>query len=813
MAFENRRGAFALVGIVLSAVLGSCGGGGGGGGSDVSFSFALASAPLSENAGPTNVLVVLHTPSPLLADVSVEVADAGTGTATAGTDYAAFAPQTLTFLAGAVEGEMQSVSFTPLDDLLVEGVNETARLRLQNATGGGLSSPSLCTATLTDADSATVGFATGGSATPDESAGAEPVALELDCGAGVTLGTSVSVRVSDVHTGSATSADYSFSARTVTFPVGSADGAVQTVDVTVRSDTSVEGDETVELGLSTPATCTLGPTTSYVLTISDDDAGGLAAFVGTEGASGTGNSLAYDELLALGSQTVGAGPNAGTLVRVANGGGTSMALGTPRVAGSHPNDFAVDLQSTSLAFGGQQDGASALLPADEPTPLAASLDDGPGVALRIDTAELARMAALSSVVLHDFVLPDLGPVTLELERRPLPLASDAKLAIDGVEVAGGLRTLVGGLQLWSGVVQGLDGSRVFLALSAGSAQGFLELPEAAGRFVHLVPESAGLARLVDEFELEALGFTPPDELCAGERFVPGATLQQLTADDPAPSTSALTLSDCRLALETDYQFYQKFNSSTLLTNYVTELVAAVSEQYVTDVQTTLSIAYLGIHTTVDDGWDTQEVSGGNAGDLLDEFKAAWGSNNWPVEADLAHFLSGDGLGGGVAYVNVLCSPGFGFGVSGNLSGTIDWSAWTGASGNFTWDFMVVAHEIGHNFGSQHTHDYCPPLDRCYANCAGPTSCSLGTLMSYCHTCGGQANIALYFHPVCANIMRANVNSSCLDDAALAPGNFVQFRVRFNPLTSTGARSATLEFAHDATNVTAPFRVQLSGTAN
>ena len=87
-------------------------------------------------------------------------------------------------------------------------------------------------------------------------------------------------------------------------------------------------------------------------------------------------------------------------------------------------------------------------------------------------------------------------------------------------------------------------------------------------------------------------------------------------------------------------------------------------------------------------------------------------------------------------------------------------------------------------------------------------------MSYCHvSCGGLNNIDLYFHPVTANIMRANVLSSCLGDAALLPGDFVQYRVRFNPMTTTGVRSANLEFTHDATNVTQPYRVRLTGTGN
>ena len=86
-------------------------------------------------------------------------------------------------------------------------------------------------------------------------------------------------------------------------------------------------------------------------------------------------------------------------------------------------------------------------------------------------------------------------------------------------------------------------------------------------------------------------------------------------------------------------------------------------------------------------------------------------------------------------------------------------------------------------------------------------------MSYCHACGGLDNVDLRFHPVCANVMRQRVNASCLEDAVLAPGDYVQYRVRFNPMTTTGARSALLEFAHDASNVPQPFRVQLTGDAD
>ena len=170
----------------------------------------------------------------------------------------------------------------------------------------------------------------------------------------------------------------------------------------------------------------------------------------------------------------------------------------------------------------------------------------------------------------------------------------------------------------------------------------------------------------------------------------------------APTTDTLTAADCRVAVETDYQLFQKFGTVGGVTNYVSGLFSAVSDRYFTDIQTTLSIAYLGIYTTAADPWTSQD-SGGNSGALLNEFVDAWTPNAWPASANLAHFVSGANLGGGVAYLDVLCNQSFGFGVSGNVAGNIDWSSWTGQPGNFIWDFVVVAHEIGHNFGSQHTH--------------------------------------------------------------------------------------------------------------
>src|SRR6185295_15284050 len=128
-------------------------------------------------------------------------------------------------------------------------------------------------------------------------------------------------------------------------------------------------------------------------------------------------------------------------------------------------------------------------------------------------------------------------------------------------------------------------------------------------------------RLVRDPELRALaaGTRKP---CLGAVSVPPAAAAR--AGGASAPRSPATLAECRLAIETDWQLYQRFNSSALLASYVTGLVAAASEQYFTDVQATLALAYLGIHTNANDGWTTQD-SGGGGDELLAEFQAAWGT--------------------------------------------------------------------------------------------------------------------------------------------------------------------------------------------
>ncbi len=802
----------------------ACSGGGSSGGAStppLSIAFELSGANVNEGAAPLVVNVVLHTTlGPTTAATTVDVVDTGTGTATGGSDYT-FAAQTVTFPTGSVDGAMQAVSFSAVNDMSVEGASETAKLTLANASGAPIHGTTQFTATIGDIHQATVQFSASSSATPNESSAPRTMTISLDLPSGVTLATSATVRVSDIGGGSAVSGvDYAaFAATNVTFAPGSADGTTQSITMQVIDDANIEANESVRFGMTAlAASTTVGSTSTHQLTIMDDDATSSSAFAATEGANGTENTLAYDQLIDLGSQTVAAGSNAGTRVRVANVGGAALSLAAPRVTGTDTNDFDVELETAP------NPPPAALVPPPGPDTLSPLLERaplaGPGLAVALDLAQLEALNGLERATLVGFPIPGLDDVALELSQVPLPVAPDAVLKVDGVARAGGLRAALDDLTLWTGTVRDQPNSHVFLALSSTGSRGIIDLGFAQDTIVHLVPDASATApglppgcRVVREAEMAALGFGQSPDVCADSLQVPGAGPEMASLElGAAPATGMLLTANCRLAVETDYQLYQKFGSTNGVTNYVTQLIAAVSDRYFHDVQATLSIAYLGVYTNAADPWTSQD-SGGNSSALLDEFRAAWAPNNWPVSANLAHFISGASLGGGIAYINTLCNANYGFGVSGNISGTINWGSWTGAPGSFTWDFVVVAHELGHNFGSQHTHSFCPPLDRCSSNCQSTTACTRGTIMSYCHVCGGMSNIDLEFHPVCSNVMRQSVNASCIGRSALGGGEYVQYRVRFNPLTTTGTKNATLEFAHDATNVTQPFRVRLQGTAN
>jgi hypothetical protein len=241
----------------------------------------------------------------------------------------------------------------------------------------------------------------------------------------------------------------------------------------------------------------------------------------------------------------------------------------------------------------------------------------------------------------------------------------------------------------------------------------------------------------------------------------------------------------RIAIETDYEFFQKFGSTGKATQYIGDLLGYVSTIYSAELQTQLQVGDIYLYGTSADPWSATTTS-----TALTEIGNYWEANRSSVVRTVTQFISGKNVGGGIAWVNALCDKTYGYSVAMGLSGSF-----SAANPQVIWDSVVVAHEMGHNFGSPHTHNYdniggvSNPVDCCYASTVTTQVCytaalnypgigSLsggtagghnGTIMSYCHLrTGGFSNMAYTFgknHPYGVSagrvptVMRGTVESA------------------------------------------------------
>lgn len=224
-----------------------------------------------------------------------------------------------------------------------------------------------------------------------------------------------------------------------------------------------------------------------------------------------------------------------------------------------------------------------------------------------------------------------------------------------------------------------------------------------------------------------------------------------------------TFLQANIALEIDKITFATYNSS--IPNTTAAMLAhmsVVSALYNRDINVKLVVPYIHIWTTTD------PYTGLTSGDLLDQFVDHWNANFSGVSRTLAHFITRrSGSLGGIAYLDVLCdspSSGIGYGFS-NISGAYSQLPL------YSWDIMVVAHELGHNFGSPHTFS-CSwpggPIDTCYrpeGSCSNaPTRARTGTIMSYCHL-NGNIDLRLGFGPLPTALIRGNAESAgCMSTA-------------------------------------------------
>jgi hypothetical protein len=294
-----------------------------------------------------------------------------------------------------------------------------------------------------------------------------------------------------------------------------------------------------------------------------------------------------------------------------------------------------------------------------------------------------------------------------------------------------------------------DKRQYFIATNASTGVGLAVNPETGE--VKGFASKYGQPMTISGNLVGQLEFEPLEEAEAGSSFCatemqnqPVDVLKRL-GSEIVPSVSESPLGEsisfqAIVAIETDTEWLDGFGGDTgAAMEWITDVFLAMNIFYERDVETRLLIGDVILRI------DTDPYSVPSDRFLqLTEFGKYWMDNMDGVERQFAAMFSGrdipSGWFSGIAWIDQYCENGWP--TTGGAGGSYSYNAiGSGRSPGST--ALFVGHELGHNFGSGHTHCYSPPVDKCYNNegtgCyAGAPECPAsgkGTAMSYCHVSG------------------------------------------------------------------------------
>ncbi len=358
-------------------------------------------------------------------------------------------------------------------------------------------------------------------------------------------------------------------------------------------------------------------------------------------------------------------------------------------------------------------------------------------------------------------LPDGQKLTLSLTRSSI-LSSDFRILTSHQKE---FKTDFEQALHFQGVVSGFNGSVAAISLTSTEISGLFSI--GTGNFnlgpVHSKSAPAGTYALFNDLDAVRKNdfqchsdLLPKQKQKAGESFHtrPGKSIQ---ADN------------CRrveIYFECDHQTYLDKGSSVPATvNWMTSLFNIVATLYARE-GIVVRMSETMVHTQPD------AYPFGTSFDALAAFVDSV-SIRPHFNGDLGHLVSTrPQANGGVAYLDVLCGQGLGY--SNVFADYLPLPF-------YSWNTNVLAHELGHNFGSPHTQscswEISPGiygmLDSCYFAedfCYdGPRIAKVGTIMSYCHLMSKGIDLSFGFGPLPGDLIRSRYQqASCLQGSETFP---------------------------------------------
>ncbi|MCB2205339.1 T9SS type A sorting domain-containing protein [bacterium] len=415
-------------------------------------------------------------------------------------------------------------------------------------------------------------------------------------------------------------------------------------------------------------------------------------------------------------------------------------------AQSHADDAFTTVNASELFHSITPDGLRKAVPIASPQALTVA----------VPLASFPRLRASGNMLLADFPMPD--GTTANLELRAMKLFSDDAIVVTQT-AQGELRRALPDIRAYRGSVRGEEGSFVWMAVEGTAMTGSVLRDGVEYSFttrLNNAPQS-GDERLLTVYEatpeMKSFDCGVEDDLFIEDylRGMPnGADAQMMKA--------GMDTLVARLAIDIDYEAFQHYGGVSESENYVSSLFTGVIAIYERDVAVTFEISYMRT-------WETEDpYSPASDKAALNTFTEYWRDNMDNVDRTLASLISrkpisANGVTQGLAWVNQLCSRTHGYAFI-KLSGN---------NGNIEGHAGVWAHELGHNFGSPHTHAcvWNPPIDSCYTAepirnnppCFSSSDIHLiqggGELMSYCHMRFGNKNVHKVFRDRVGALVRGN----------------------------------------------------------